>query len=695
MKFLVHSLFILFVSTSFFAQVDRSIMPKPGKASIININESQVFTLANGLTVIVSENHKIPKVSFDLRMGSDPQLEGDLAGLSDLAGSMLLSGTKSRSKDQLDNEIDYIGANLNADKNSIFLSCLTKHIDKGLELMSDVLRNASFPQSEFDRIKKQNESALLSTKSDASSMAKNATVKINFPSHPYGEVMTEASLNAIKLNDIENYFKATFSPKGAYLSIVGDITRAEAEKLANNYFSSWSGPTSSQAELAGRNKNAGNRVIFVNKPGAVQSVIYLSFPIDIKPGDNNQIPLTVLNGIFGGGGFGTRLMHNLREDKAFTYGCYSRLNITENGSWLSAGGNFRNAVSDSAITEILKELNIITTELVTDDELNLIKSSMNGDFSRSLESPQTIARFAYNIIKYNLDPTYYKTYLQRIEAITKEEVQQMAKKYFNVNNCNIIVVGNEEVVDKIKKFDADGKIEILDAFGDYKLQISPSDISKEELIERYLSVVTVTKSAKERAKKLKKVKTFIRITDLSSPSIPIPLKRTEYWIAPMTEASKMEGQGMVFQSSYFDGSNGFESNMQTGKKALSSEEIIVKKKSTGLFPEMYFAKNGVNYEVLGIENVDGKDCYVMKVTDETEENFAYFEKDTYLKVKTISIQKKGEEVQEASSIFSDFKEVNGLLFPHAISFSAGPMTISGKASKIAINEKIDLKEFQD
>ena len=183
-------------------------------------------------------------------------------------------------------------------------------------------------------------------------------------------------------------------------------------------------------------------------------------------------------------------MHNLREDKAFTYGCYSRLNITENGSWLSAGGNFRNAVSDSAITEILKELNIITTELVTDDELNLIKSSMNGDFSRSLESPQTIARFAYNIIKYNLDPTYYKTYLQRIEAITKEEVQQMAKKYFNVNNCNIIVVGNEEVVDKIKKFDADGKIEILDAFGDYKLQISPSDISKEELIERYLSKLT-------------------------------------------------------------------------------------------------------------------------------------------------------------------------------------------------------------
>lgn len=695
MKLLVFSLTLLFTSFSLFAQVDRSIMPKPGKAAIININESQVFTLPNGLIVIVSENHKIPKVSFDLRMGAAPQQEGELAGLSEFAGSMLLSGTQSRTKDQLDNEIDYIGATLDADKNSIFLSCLTKHIDKGLGLMSDVLINASFPQSEFDRIKKQNESALLSTKSDAASMSKNATFKINFPAHPYGEVMNEASLNAIKLTDIEKYFKTHFTPKGAYLSIVGDITKAEAEKLANNYFGSWSGLEIIQADLAGRNKNVGNRVIFVNKPGAVQSVIYISFPIDIKPGDKNQIPLTVLNGIFGGGGFGTRLMHNLREDKAYTYGCYSRLNITENGSWLSAGGNFRNAVSDSAIAEILKELNIITTELVTDDELNLIKSSMNGDFSRSLESPLTIARFAYNTIKYKLDPDYYKTYLQRIDATTKEDVQQMAKKYFNVANCNIIVVGNQEVVEKIKAFDADGKIEFLDAFGDYKLQTMPSDISKEELIDRYLSVVTMTKSEKERTKKLKKVKTVIRITDLKSPAIPIPLKRTEYWIAPMTEASKMEGQGMVFQSSYFDGTTGFESNMQTGKKKLTEMEVIEKKKSMGLFPEMYYDKNSINYAMMGIENVDGKDCYVIKVTDETEESFAYFEKDTYLKVKTISIQKKGEEVQEATSIFSDFKEVNGLLFPHSISFSAGPMTISGIVSKIATNEKIDLKEFKD
>ena len=116
MKSILYTLFIL-LSSNLFAQIDRSVMPKPGKAPIININDSQVFTLSNGITVIVSENHKIPKVSFDLRMGSDPKLEGRLAGLSDLAGSLLLSGTTTRSKDQFDNEIDYIGADLSADKN--------------------------------------------------------------------------------------------------------------------------------------------------------------------------------------------------------------------------------------------------------------------------------------------------------------------------------------------------------------------------------------------------------------------------------------------------------------------------------------------------------------------------------------------------------------------------------------------------
>jgi predicted Zn-dependent peptidase len=197
----------LFLPVVLFGQLDRSVRPTAAKAPVINIKDSEVFKLENGLTVILSENHKIPKVTFNLVMGAKPRLEGNQAGLSELAGSLIMSGTLKKSKDELDREIDYIGARLSSDKNSIYLSCLTKHIDKGLTLMSDILFNATFPQSEVDRIIKQNESNLLSLQSDADRMAKNSQSIANFPNHPFGEIMTDTTLANINRESILNYYK--------------------------------------------------------------------------------------------------------------------------------------------------------------------------------------------------------------------------------------------------------------------------------------------------------------------------------------------------------------------------------------------------------------------------------------------------------------------------------------------------------
>jgi len=694
MKKIIISSILLFTGY-IHAQLDRSVMPTPAPPKANDIKESEVFTTANGITVILSENHKIPKVSFDLSMGSDPRIEGSKAGLSDMAGSLIMSGTNNRSKDQLDKEIDYIGATLSADKNSLYLSCLSKHIDKGLTLMSDVLMNANFPLSEFDRIKKQNESALMSAKSDANTMAQNAVVKVNFPNHPYSDVMTEASLNNITREDIVNYFKINFTPKGSYLVVVGDINRQQTEELINKYFSTWSGGNVYKNPTNAGNFGKGNRVVFVKKPGAVQSVVYVTFPVKIKTGDKNQLPLTVLNNIFGGGGFGTRLMQNLREDKAYTYGCYSSLNIQDNGAWLSAGGNFRNAVTDSAITQILGEFEKITSENVNDDELSLTKSTMNGKFAISLENPQTVARFALNMIKNILPKDYYKTYLQRLESVSKQDVLDMAQQYFTSKNCNIVVVGNEEIIDKLKKFDSDGKIELLDAFGNEVKEIKKADISKEQLIDNYLFAVTQTKNKKELTLKLKDIKTYERVTDMSSAKIPIPLKMTDYWMAPVTEAQKMEGQGMVFQKSYYDGKIGFSYNMQAGKKDLTPQEMASKKKSSGLFPEMTYIANNVNFELIGIENQNGVDFYVVKTIEDSSESYDYYNKTTFLKEKSVSIRKEGEETIETSSVLGDYKDVSGILFPHSMSLTVGEMSLSGKVSKMIVNGNIDLKDFKE
>jgi predicted Zn-dependent peptidase len=671
------------------AQIDRSKQPQPGKAPVINIKDSEVFKMENGITVILSENHKLPRVSFDFVMGSDPKLEK--AGLSEMAGSLIMSGTSNRTKDQLDKEIDYIGANLSADKSSVTLSCLTKHMTKGLELMSDVLFNTNFPESEVERIRKQNQDNLISTKSDASSMASNATVKVNFPNHPFGEVMTEESLASISREDIMNYYKSNFTPDGSYLVIVGDITKDEAKNIVQKYFGSWKGEKVFKAETGFGKPANGNQVYFIKKPGAVQSVVYVTFPIQMKSGDKNQLVLTVLNGILGGGGFGTRLFQNLRENKAYTYGCYSNVSVTEYGSWMSAGGNFRNAVTDSAITEILKEFEIITTQLVKDEELSLTKSSMSGGFARSLERPQTIARFALNIIKNKLDQDYYKSYLQRLDGVTKEDVLAMAKKYFTAKNCNIIVVGNEEIVSNLKKFDSDGKVQFLDPFGNPMIEGKPADISKEQLFTNYIMAVTKTSKSADIDKKMKELKSYESMTELSNPRLPEPFKMTKVWIAPITEALKIEGMGTVLQKFYCDGKSGY--TFEQGKKTeMSADEIKKKSKTAGLFPEIN--NKDLNYTLTGIENIDGKEMYVVKQIEDDGETFIYYNKTTFLKEKEVSIKKSGAESVEQTTTYGDYKEVGGFLFPHTMSIGFGPFTMNGKVTSIVLNKTPDLSSFK-
>ena len=683
----LYLLMALILTNSVFAQLDRSQRPAPAAAQKINIPASQVFTTANGITVILSENHKIPKVSIELSLGNTPRLEGSKAGLADFTGSLLMSGTTTRSKDQLDREIDFIGANLSAGSSSMYLSCLTKHLSKGLDLMTDVLYNANFPESEIERIRKQNLSGLQSTKADAGEMASNATRAVNFPNHPLGEIMTEATLQTISREDMLAYYKSTFTPKGSYLVVVGDISRAETEALVQTYFATWQGGPAYQAELGKGQFDKGNRVIFVKKPGAVQSVVYVTFPIDLRAGHKDQLALNVLNGILGGGGFGTRLMQNLREDKAFTYGCYSSLNITENGSWMSAGGNFKNAVTDSAITEILKEFAGIIEAQVRDEELSLTKNNMAGGFARSLERPQTIARFALNTIKQKLAPDYYQNYLQQLEAITKEDVLRVAQQYFTAKNCHIIVVGNEEILSKLLPFDSDGKIEKLDAFGAAIKETRTADISADELIDNYAMALTGTSSKKAAIKKVKAIKSYVRVSEISSAQIPFALSSTDYFWDGSKEASKMEMPGMVLQKSYFDGTSGYTFSMQGGREDLKAEEITAKQKASGLIPELNYKSKGMNYEIKGIENIDGEDCYVLYTTDGESESFDYFSSTSFMKLRTTNLRKMEDELIETTTTYSDYKDINGFKFGHTFSLSVGKMTLSGTVKSIEVNPK--------
>ncbi len=671
-----------------FGQLDRSVVPAAAPAKAISIADPVVFKTANGITVILSENHKLPRVSFNLTVGNGERLEGQKAGLSSLAGELILSGTTTRSKDQIDSKKDYIGANINAGSKNLSLSCLTKHMDEGLSIVSDVLLNANFPQSEFDRIVKQFENTLMTVKSSPEAMGENALKSALFANHPYGEVMTEASLAKISRDDVQQYFKQTFVPEGSYLVIVGDITKAKAEEVVNKYFSTWSGKALPKADYPSAKNLNGNRVIFVKKPGAVQSFIQVAFPIDVKIGDANQIPLTLTNHILGGSGFGTRIMQNLREDKAYTYGAYSSVSVEPQGAYFGLEGSFRTEVSDSAIVQLLFELDKMTDSYVTDEELTLTKSVLTGSFARSLEHAATIARFALNIERNGLDKNYYKDYLKKLDAIDKDKVLEMAQKFLTAKNCYIVVVGNESVLESLKQFDADGKIEIVDAFGEAVQEMKKADISAEELFKKHSFYLTNATSEKGRDKILKKIKSVTQDIEMNMSQVPFPLKSTQFWAAPNSEVMTIEAQGMVVQKTYFDGKLGYESNMQTGKKDLTAEDIAAKNKSVGLIPEINYKTSGMKYELLGIENQNGTDMYVVKLNDGESEMYDYYDVKTFSKIKRLMIAKDKEsgEVNEVLTTYSDYKAVSGVLMAHKIVLSVGEMAFNGTVKSITINK---------
>ena len=626
MKNLITIFFIALTALSF-GQIDRSKAPKAQPNPEINIPTPKIVELDNGLKVIIVENHKLPKVSFQLFIDNPPMMENDKVGISDFLGDMLGSGTADYSKSEFDETVDFIGASFFPNGNGFFASSLTKHSDKLLTLLKSVINSPSFPESEFERIKNQYLSGLSANKSDPNSMASNAGNVINYgKNHPYGEIMTEASVNNITIEDIKNHYNTSFKPNNAYLVIVGDVTEDKAKTLANTYFGDWKATQYPiKATQTTTPNNNGNQVYFIDKPGAVQSVIKITNTIDLVPGHPDEIKLSILNSILGGGSFSARLMSNLREDKAYTYGCYSRVESDKLKGEFSAGGSFRNEVTDSSIIQILFEIDRISKEPVTADELDLVKKSRTGAFARSLENPQTIARFALNTIRYNLPSNYYANYLKQIESVTAADLLSVSKKYLKPNNLNIIVVGNEEIAESLLPFDADSKITYKNGFGEDKITLKPVEtgVTSETILNNFIHKVYLTDSDKVINKKNKKTKYIHKQFIGTMPQAGMSFDLISANASPNKEAVLIKSGPTVIQKEYFNGTVGKSESMQ-GNKDFSEQEIKEKSLTTFPFAQLYYLNSDIyTVTLLGIDNMESKDYYKLEVKNSVSEELAY------------------------------------------------------------------------
>ncbi|MHB8931789.1 MAG: M16 family metallopeptidase, partial [Melioribacteraceae bacterium] len=458
---------ILFTASFSTAQLDRSKRPQPGPAPEVKIGNAESFVLANGLKVFVVENHKLPEVTFSLVVDSDPVIEGKNAGYVSAAGELLRTGTKSRTKDKLDEEIDFLGASLSTSSSSIYASGLSKYAEKIMGIVSDIILNHDFKQEELDKIRKQTLSGLAYQKEDPDAISKRVSDAVMYgKDYPYGESETEESVKSITLDMCSKYIDTYFRPNISYLAIVGDINKAKAKSLIEKYLGKWEKKDVPKNTYTTPKAPIVTKVDLVDRASSVQSVISVCYPVDLPIGNEDVIKAKVVNLILGGSATG-RLFMNLRESKAYTYGAYSSLSADKLIGNFSASTKVRNTVTDSAITEILNEMKRIRNEKVTETELQNAKNLLSGSFIRTLEQPATVANFAINIARYNLPKDYYKNYLKNLSAVSVDDVQNTAKKYIKPNNAYIVVVGSaQDVAKNISKFSVSGKIDYLDTYGD-------------------------------------------------------------------------------------------------------------------------------------------------------------------------------------------------------------------------------------
>lgn len=690
MKKIISFLFFsLLIVISVSAQLDRSQRPQPGPAPVIQLGDFESFTLSNGLQVIVVENRKVPVVSFQLTLDIDPVLEGIAKGYVDLAGSLMREGTKKRSKQQIDEEIDFIGANLSTFSTGMFGSSLKRHQETLLELMSDILLNPTFPEAELQRSLTQSKSGLATVANDANAIARNVSqVAVFGPNHPYGEIVTAQTLENINAGLLRNYYNTYFKPNVAYLVVVGDIDAREARKLARKYFGRWRKGNVPRHTYQTPTAPEGNRVALGNRVGAVQSVVFVTHPVQLTPGHPDAIKASVMNSILGGGVFSGRLMQNLREDKGYTYGARSSLSPDRLVGRFTASTEVRNSVTDSTVVEILGEMRRLINEPVADETLQLVKNFMNGSFARSLENPRTIANFALNIKRFNLPADYYATYLEKLAAVSVSDVQSVAARYLKPDNSIVVVAGNrDEVAQNLKKFSTTGIVEFFDAFGrplEAPKAVS-GEITAQQVIEAYVAAIG-------GPVKLSEVKD---VTMNMSASIQgMTLEAVNKQKAPDLFYSALSMGGNILQKQVFDGTRGRINAMGQSQEITGNDLKELKLQAT-LFPELRYSELGYTLELAGIESLNEQDVYRIRLTSPTGSvRNEYYSLKTGLRISSQTSQDTPMGAMTIVTNYDDYREVNGVKFPFSIKQQMGPQLLDMKVNSIEVNSGLSAEEFK-
>ncbi len=677
-------LFILTLLLTFpaFAQVDRSQQPQPGPAPVIQLGEPERFTLKNGLSVLIVENNKLPRASVSLTLDNPPITEGEMAGVSAMTAALLGKGSKKIDKDSFNEEVDFMGASINFGSQSASASSLSRYFNRVLELMSEAALNPNFTQEEFDKERDIILDGIKSSEKSVTSAARRVENLLAYgKNHPYGEYVSKESVEKISLADVKAFYKRYFLPNNAYLIIVGDVDAQGLKEQVKKLFGKWKKKDFPNDNIPEVNNVSSTQIDFVNMPNAVQTEVSVQNTVSLRKKDADYFPLLIANGILGGGGE-ARLFLNLREDKGYTYGSYSRMgNNKYTNSRFRASASVRNAVVDSAVVELLYEINRMKNEMVSDEELSRAKAKYVGSFVRAVERPSTVASYALEIETEDLPDDFYTTYLESVNSVTKEDIQRVAQKYFLVDQARVVVTGKaSEVLDNLEKVQFNGNVVPVNYYDKYGNVIDrpasfelPDGVSAQTILANYIDAIGGLDA-------LNTIQTLE--VSYNANFMGNALEATS--INTADEQKQIIKMGGNVLATVIVNASGAKVEQMGNSMDLPPEMAADMQAAIGIVPELKMMENE-NVTVTGTEEVDGQNVYALEMKGQSTTTTTYYAVESGLKLKQTTVTEMMGQTQTQETTYGNYKSFGSLLIPTTTTVPLGPQAVDATIGDVKIN----------
>lgn len=678
----IHTFLILLFLTGIMQAQDRP-QPKPGPSPVVNIKKPQTFVLANGMKVLVVENHKLPRVSFNLTLDNAPFTEGNKKGVDELTSSLIGNGTKKTTKEAFNEEIDFYGASINFSSTGAYASALSKYSGRVLELLAEGALQPNFTTTEFDKEKAKLIEGLKADEKSVPAIASRVVDVLAFgKNHPSGEFLSEETVKNVTLEDVQANYSTYFVPENAYLVVIGDVKFKETKAAVEKLFGGWKKQIAPKSTYPNPENVSQLQIDFVDVPNAVQSEISLVNTVNLKMSDPDFFPAVIANQILGGD-FNSYLNMNLREQHAWTYGASSSIGSGKYVTKFKASSAVRNTVTDSAVVQFIKEIKRIRTERVPQEVLRNVKAGYIGRFVMQVEKPQTVARYALNIETENLPADFYEKYIQTINNVTADDIYRVANKYFLLDNMRIVIAGKgSDVITGLEKLQI--PIFYFDKYGNpvekpATKKEAPAGITAKTVFENYLKAIGGEKAVSA-------VKTLAMTGTTTVPQAP----------GPLTFTSKLDSKGKMMVSLAMGTMNlmkqvvnekGAYIEQQGQRKNLEGADLADMKASAAPFEELQLQKR-TDLKVEGIEPINGSDAYVIKDGKTTY----YYDVKSGLKTAKGKVREQDGKSSSQITNFNDYREVKGIKVPFNLVQNVG-FELDIKMSEIKINEGVSEKDF--